>query len=555
MPAKKNKPSKAKKKTEAPRKKASTSSARKKSSPVTKSSKSTKKVAAVKSAGKKAGKKKTQKAKKPAAKKAAKAGGDKQAVQTVFLVNMIPRALSGEFHQDSEPHLTVNPSNPLQIVGTAFTPDPGGGANAPIYVSMDGGNSWTLNSIVPSVAGARAGTSDITTAFNQDASRIYAGILRNPSGNQEFLRADNFNAPTPMTILESRRGPDQPFTHAITVKDGGSKSKDRVYIGNNDLALAGAAKGGKTATIDQALNAATGTPKFRKVRIEVRTTAGQDGAQVRPVAHSDGTVYAVFYRWRSFTGSFSANTMLITSADVVVVRDDKGGNGTTPYTHLVDPGDGLAGMRVVKGVTFPFMSKGTAATGQQRLGGSLSLAVDPTNSSTVYLSWADKPAGSTAMQTLHVCRSADRGANWTADLLTIPSATNGALAINSQGKVAYLYQEFKDTQGDPRWVTHVRRTTDGINWDDLILANVSALNPSKEIDGFDPYIGDYVHMVTVGKDFYGVFSAGNIPNPLNFPNGVKYQRNADFNTQALLRLDNTTVVPPSIDPFFFKLTE
>jgi hypothetical protein len=555
MPAKKKSQPAKPKKTKSSRKKTAASSVGRKSAAGAKSGKSTKKTAPVKNAGKKASRKTSKKAAKKATGKESPAGVASQAVQPVFVINMIPRALSAESHQDSEPHLTVNPSNPLQIVGTAFTPDPGGGANAPIYVSMDGGNTWTLNSIVPSVAGARAGTSDITTAFNKDASRIYAGILRSPSGNQEFLRANNFNAPKPMTILESRRGPDQPFTHAITIKSGTNKSKDRVYIGNNDLALAGFVQGGKTATIDQSLDAATGTPKFRKVRIEVRTTAGQDGAQVRPVAHADGTVYAVFYRWRSMTGTFSANTMLITSADVVVVRDDNGGNGNKPYQSLVDPDDGLAGMRVVKGISFPFMSKGTAATGQQRLGGSLSIAVDPSNSSTVYLSWADKPAGSSAMQTLHVCRSLDRGTTWTTDLLSIPSATNGALAINSNGKVAYLYQEFKDTQGDPRWVTHVRRTIDGINWDDLILANVSAVTPSKDANGFDPYIGDYVHIVTIGKDFYGVFSASNIPNLLNFPNGVKYQRNADFNTQTLLRLDNTTAVLPSIDPFFFKLTE
>lgn len=557
MSAKKqSKAQEAKKTKKSSQKKAVTSSARKKSASETKSSKLAKKTAPVKSVDKKAVKKAGQTTIKKASKKAAvKTIGATAAVAPVFLINMIPRALSGETHQDSEPHLTVNPSNPLQIVGTAFTPDPGGGVNAPIYVSMDGGNTWTLNSIVPSVAGARAGTGDITTAFNQDASRIYAGILRSGSGNQEFLRANKFNAPTPMTILESRHGPDQPFTHAITIKNGASKGKDRVYIGNNDLALAGAVKGGKTATIDQTLNAASGTPVFRKVRIEVRTTAGQDGAQVRPVAHTDGTVYAVFYRWRSVTGNFSANTLLVTSADVVVVRDDNGGNGDNPYAALVDPEDNLAGMRVVKGVSFPFMSKGTAATGQQRLGGSLSIAVDPSNSAIVYLSWADKPTGSSAMQTLHVCRSMDRGATWTTDLLNIPSATNGALAINSKGKVAYLYQEFKDEPGDPRWVTHVRRTTDGTNWDDLILANVSALIPSKDANGFDPYIGDYVHIVTVGKDFYGVFSASNTPNLLNFPNGVKYQRNADFDTRKLLRLDNTTPVLPSIDPFFFKLTE
>lgn len=487
---------------------------------------------------------------KKAGSKAASSGGIGQAPVGVFLINMVPKALSGETNQDSEPHLTVNPTNPKQIVGTAFTPDPGGGANAPIYVSNNGGASWTLNSIVPSVPGSGTGTGDITTGLNRSATKLYGSILRAGTGNEEFLRTNNFAGATPMTVLASRPSADQPFTHTRTVTSGPDTGKDRLYIGSNDFA----GPGGKTASIDQSHNAGVaGTPAFTTIRIEKRSTVGQDGPQVRPDTHPDGTVYAAFYRWRSLTGSFPANTLIITSADVVVVRDDNGGKGANPYTALMDPGDNLPGMRVVKGVRFPFMRNGTTATGQQRLGGSLSIAVDPNNSSVVYLAWCDKPANSTFMQTLHVRRSTDRGKTWSAnDLLTIESATNAALAINSVGKVALLFQQFRGLDGDPRWVTRVKRTKDGTNWDDLILANVSATTPPKI---FDPYIGDYDHMVAVGKDFYGIFSTSNVPNLVNFPAGVVYQRNANFTTRKLLQLNNTTVVSPSIDPFFFKLTE
>jgi hypothetical protein len=511
--------------------------------------KNAKKSATKKSVSKKAAAKKA--AKSAAKKSAAKApqGGAVMAPGGVFIINMIPKALSGEANQDSEPHLTVNPSNPNQIVGTAFTPDPGGGANAPIYASNDGGNTWSLNSIVPSAPGSGSGTGDITTGLNRAATKLYGAILRNPTGNQEFLRTNNFNAPTPMSILASRPSADQPFTHTTTVTSGPDAGRDRVYIGNNDFA----APGGRTATIDHALNAAASNPVFNSIRIEKRSTMGQDGPQVRPVTHRNGlTVYAIFYRWVASTGSFGANTLIITSADVVVVRDDNGGKGANPYTSLVDAGDGLPGVRVVKNVSFPFMRNGTAQTGQQRIGGSLSIAVDPNDKNKVYIAWGDKPASSSFMQTLHVRRSLNGGQTWSADLLTVQSATNAALAINNAGKVAFLFQQLRGLPGDPRWVTRVMRSVDGVNWSDLILANTSATNPAKI---FDPYIGDYDHLVAIGKDFYGIFSASNVPNMANFPNGVKYQRNADFSTRRLLRLDNTTIVQPSIDPFFFKLTE
>ena len=50
----------------------------------------------------------------------------------VLIVNMIPKSLSGEDHQDSEPSIAVNPANPLHIAASAFTPDPSEGPRAPI---------------------------------------------------------------------------------------------------------------------------------------------------------------------------------------------------------------------------------------------------------------------------------------------------------------------------------------------------------------------------------------------------------------------------------------
>jgi hypothetical protein len=207
-------------------------------------------------------------------------------------------------------------------------------------------------------------------------------------------------------------------------------------------------------------------------------------------------------------------------------------------------------MRVAQGVQFPFEKQATL--GQQRVGGALSIAVDPRNSSTVYLAWADtQPSG----YTIHIRRSTDRGVTWsTADLLSIaPHSTNPALAVNSEGTVGLLYQQLTNPSGTPAnqsWVTHFTRSADTHNWNDLILANVPAATPIKK---FDPYLGDYCHVLAIGKDFYGIFSANNTPNKDNFPNGVLYQRNCSFDNHTLLALNGTTLVAPSIDPFFFKV--
>ena len=340
---------------------------------------------------------------------------------------------------------------------------------------------------------------------------------------------------------------------------------------------------------------------FAAARIETRATSGQDGPPIRPAVHPDGTVYAAFYRWTAFDGT-------IATADVVVVRDDDGAGGATMFTDLTDAADGLAGRVVVRKRRVPCANMSQAAFGQERfVGSNLSIAVDPRNSSNIYLAWADRVGASD--YTLHVRHSTDRGVTWTtpaclgiedeiealeaevrdlqeelrtappgqkpfivaqiralqreitakrreletcADIRRITNATNPALAINDAGVVGFLYQQLRGTGTAQRWVTHFERTVnDFATVDDRVLADVPANIPVMQ---FIPYTGDYVHLMAVEQDFYGIFSANNMPDLANFPSGVAYQRNADFATNQLSGIDGVTPVAASIDPFFFKVT-
>jgi hypothetical protein len=418
------------------------------------------------------------------------------------------------------------------------------GPNAPIYVSTDGGLTWDLAFNVPSVVGQFA-THDITLRFSSspkaDTSLLYTGVLFASDLSMRIYRADDFRAATAMTQLDERTdNVDQPRVMAMTVPSGTDKGKDRLYVGfNNGFGGVHA----QSASVDFALDAAASSPTFTLRLLEPRSTSGQDGYAIEPAVHSSGVVYAAYYGFRSGPSG--------SSTDVVVARDDNWGSGANPFTALLDPGDHLAGIRVVTGRSVPF-----GTIGQQRLGASnLDFAVDPSNSHRVYVAWADVPSGSTS-QTLHVRNSTDGGKTWsTIDLFSVDNAVNPCLAINSVGRVGFMYRPLTGTAPNQSWETRLTLSRDaaGTEFDPvgLLIERTSSSSPTSL---WQPYIGDYDHLTTFGPDFYGIFSASNYPDMANFPQGVTYHRAVDWAAHKLYtNASKTTVVAPSIDPFFFRL--
>src|SRR5439155_22612 len=349
----------------------------------------------------------------------------------VMVVNLIPRSLSGESSPDSEPNLAVNPANPQLMVASAFTPNPGGSGDAPIYVSTDGGNTWSLHAIVPS----DQMTADITLRFGSSSNNLYAGIIRTPivsnAPRLNILRTNNVLSGLPMDVLVDRtgQGVDQPYIQAATVPDGKGGSVDVVVCGDNDFNHQP-----QSATMDVSGNAGTARAPFKNSVVDVRPAAGGDAPSIRPAIHSDGTVYGAFLRTVS-------------------------------------------------------------------------------------------------------------------------------VAINSSGVVGFVYQQltgpFKPNHVSAanRWVTHFQTSKDGgTTWNDLVLATTPAnVPPNNPPNVTLPYLGDYLHLMAIGNDFYGVFSANNTPDPANFPNGVVFQRNHSTATKTLFDVDGVTHVDVSIDPFFFKV--
>src|SRR5262249_22540090 len=360
---------------------------------------------------------------------------------------------------------------------------------------------------------------------------------RSSDGNLRVFRTNDLVSPAVLATFDNRPNIDQPWVDARRVVGGPDDGKLRVYVGYNDLAVLPS-----TAAIDVCLDGLAAAPAFNAVKLDTRIAAAggrQDAPPVRPVSHSDGTVYATFVSWLALDATRRA------TANVVVVRDDHWGIGATPFTDLKDASDGLAGRLVATNVG---VNVG-ANMGQERLlGNDLAIAVDPRNSSTVYLVWADNSGSS---YTLRARRSTDKGVTWSGDLLTADSATMASLTINSRGVVGLMYQQLKNGN----WETHFRRTTDesGANWDDAVLSKTPSAAP---LIAGTPYLGDWARVVAVGTTFFGVFCANNTPDPGNFPNGVRFQRNrTTLSPYQLLNSTKTAPVAASIDPFFFRVRE
>jgi len=461
--------------------------------------------------------------------------------QRVVVVNMIPNAQSNETAQDREPNLAIKNSNGFHMVGTAFTPNPMGATmppSAPIFFSLDGGLTWTLNAIVPS----NISTNDITAKFGTTTDWLYAGILRLPNAagairtTMDILRTNNFTGTVPMQNLLTRNEPDQPYTYAVTPTTGAGTGVDRLYVGNNDLGILP-----RSASVDQSLNASATTPTMANNVVERRTPTGQDGPPVRLAINMDGTIYAAYVQRTASSGS-------LRTANIVVCRDDNWGSGATPYSNLTDASDGLAGRIVVSGIQFQF---GTTI-GQERLGDKLNIAVDPNNSNIVYVVWGDN--NGTGLINLHVRRSINRGVTWSAtDLRTINNAINPEISINSLGQVSFSYQQLNGTN----WLSIVELTANNFATQTAFTLNsFPDGTPALPVGPSNLYLGDYnfISAMPFGKTFCGTFAASNDPTPARFP-AVQpvWQRNVDATTNQLRNLTNTANVAISIDPYFFRL--
>ena len=466
------------------------------------------------------------------------------------MVDVVPFNESSETLQNTEPTVAVNPSNPSQLIVSAF----GDPAANPYFTSNNSnGLNWTNNfnysHVDTSVGFAPSGNayasfmhSPGTGDFmNVASSTNPVGNVGNPTGTAFANLGGNATVGPPRVPPPPSYDPDQPFVQV----DHGSGT-DRIFVAFN-----GAQPSPKTAAIHYSLDGGAtwdATNGNNPIVIERgNPTGGQDAPSVRVAVPPVGlNVYAAFIRWDGAAANGNIN------GNIVVVRDDNLGRNN--FTNL---GVGGVGQTVLPAdVVVPQAGGATLGNHQAKIRSSLSLAVDPTNPNKVYVAYDTVDATNTPH--VNVAVSTNSGATWNTTMSVAAASALPSLAVADNGAAGLLYVASKGGNYEQHFVQSLNNFTVVPAADDKILAQFAdaepdANNPNK-VGTF--IIGDFQSLDSTGNKFYGAFSANNDPKLADFPQGVYYDRMFTIGTDNLtgqLTQDATLDAQfTSIDPFFFS---
>jgi len=453
-----------------------------------------------------------------------------------LVVNMIPGDMSDEQDQNGDPFLAVSPQD-LYLIAAANVSSSTSKTIPLLLSSSDQGFTWTRFKAALDVNWIDSQT----YCFSGTSNRLYGAISGNNKQGDYFSvlqwpDAKNAESAKQISSTTGIEVGNQPYIQARTYNNN-----EEIYVGELYLGHLNKVERG-TAAIRVSTDGGT-TFKLFGLESRPHSPAGQDAPVVRPaLALRDHTVYVSFFRWRNIEGRKA-------TGDVVVIRDDEGATGEKPFSVLTDSSDNRPGRLVETNRTFLLRER----LGQQELGADLALAVDPTNSDIVYLSWGDDDPVTNTHQ-LHLRVSFDRGQNWSNDLLLIPSAVNPALTVTDDGTVGFLYQQLRSTEDGPTWETHIRQLSSASPvWSDILLSSFpTKIEPTRESQSTDPYLAFRLNLISYRGAMYGTFAAPNNPDSQYFPQGVRFQRT--YANGKLFSSDGKREIGSSIDPYFFRIS-
>jgi hypothetical protein len=438
---------------------------------------------------------------------------DLSVVDTV-VSNTDPNLKNSETSSNTETSIAINPRRPNEIVITAF--DGGWGATAPLWLSRNGGNSWTKAFTInppPGAGGVSGCPCDQTVDFSRfhglagsfltvGPQNIYSALSHNP-GTPAF---NYFQSPSgvaqPTNHLDGINNADQPWV--LAGPQPLSRFAENVYVAYTEL----------NSTLDQHVAVATIGPFSSSplvFNIDQRTGFGGDfftGGHRLAIDPKSGVVYSLFqHRVKDGLGGSQ-------NIDYMLNRSTDGGstwslNGSTTGIVVVNADSTQP--------TPKFCSVNAL------LGGVDHGAVDPETGDLLYVYGNHDPV--TGNNRLAMRRLTDNGSGGLAigPEIFITGQVQAAIpsvAITEHGIIGVFYYTCDGVSfsGFPILTAHFAVSIDrGANFADLVLETF--LSPAMDMPADDRQrvLGDYMQVKALQNGlfgearFYGAFTGNGVP--------------------------------------------
>ena len=441
-------------------------------------------------------------------------GGNQNDFAAVTACNRAPQVGVLYRNSETEPHLAVNPLNPLNMIAGWHQDrwDSGGAQSLGAAYTVNGGATWTqvvipftrCSGAAPGSAGDYERASDPWISFGPDGTAHYMALVTDNSVNENAMvvaRSTDGGASWSLPVVIAR-SPAQDPVKASLFNDKNTITADPhdaryVYAtwtlfrtGFVSLVFSRSTDGGLTWS--PAMPIAT----MGKIQKAERTTFRQ-GAQV--VVLADGTLVNAFFRvaFDSSTGTARLEQAILRSTD----RGEHWERSDIAVAKFGGVGafDPELGIPVRDASTLPSVAA-------SRL------------SNRVYIAWQDAFANGLGQVGVHVAVSSDRGKTWSAPVRANQGTSNEVQAflptvtVNAQGMVGVLFYDFRnDVLGDFPLSTDVHLSLFNPDLQYLGERRLSQqsfdLRMSAIARGYFP--GDYVGLSSTGADFVAAFTRTN----------------------------------------------
>jgi hypothetical protein len=382
---------------------------------------------------------------------------------------------------DTEPSIAVDPTNPLRIAILSFAENWGGAVRAPVWITTNGGTSWTKSFIIGTPSSGAGGSNDQKIAFDSTGRIV---LVELDFALNDFIYRTT--APPPAALASGTGfGNDQP--HIDVDKTGASPCFNRTYSPWLNTAIAP-----NRSNVER-------SPDFGVTVTAVPAgSAAFNNRTTRVAIAPNGRAY-IIYKTRE--GAVDAN---FENAHFRVERSDDCG---VTWTGL-----GATGVPVHAGTAVTWFSNAWGNLAKGKTGRARSsdawIATDPTTGD-IWAVFCNRDASGFGQ--IFAARSTNMGATWTSTRVTDGTHHSAypEVAVAANGAIGVLYIDFDDSGANTIFRHRLARSFNhGATW---TQSNLQSMNPGPIANASSGFLwGDYEGITAHGNKFYGVFTGQSI---------------------------------------------